>query len=57
MHECPDCGFACDCDGEDTWFEEYPDCECDCYNSDEEDSTLLDDSWREMQNEQAEGTL
>lgn len=21
MHECPDCGMACDCDGEDTWLE------------------------------------
>lgn len=23
MHECPDCGQAGDCDGEDTWFD-YP---------------------------------
>jgi hypothetical protein len=21
MHECPHCGFGCDCDGEDTWYE------------------------------------
>ncbi len=21
MHECPNCGQACDCDGEDTWYE------------------------------------
>lgn len=21
MHECPECGQACDCDGEDTWFD------------------------------------
>ena len=36
MHECPDCGQACDCDGEDTWFNECPDnCECDCWLADE----------------------
>lgn len=36
MHECPDCGQACDCDGEDTWFDECPDnCECDCWLADE----------------------
>ena len=33
MHECPDCGQACDCDGEDTWFDwdsdEALNCECD----------------------------
>ena len=33
MHECPECGQACDCDGEDTWHEwdsgEAEDCECD----------------------------
>ena len=32
MHECPERGMACDCDGEDTWFD-YPynmDCEHDC---------------------------
>jgi hypothetical protein len=22
MHSCPDCGQACDCDGEDTWIDE-----------------------------------
>ena len=27
MHECPDCGQDCDCDGEDTWWDNYPDCE------------------------------
>lgn len=21
MHACPDCGMACDCDGEDTWMD------------------------------------
>jgi hypothetical protein len=27
MHECPDCGQACDCDGEDTWWNNYDQCE------------------------------
>ena len=34
MHECPDCGQACDCDGEDTWHEwdseEAENCSCGC---------------------------
>lgn len=30
MHECECCGFACDCDGEDTWFVQYENCRCDC---------------------------
>lgn len=30
MHECHECGQACDCDGEDTWFDNYPGCICDC---------------------------
>lgn len=34
MHDCPDCGQACDCDGEDTYFgwdsEQAMDCMCDC---------------------------
>ncbi len=25
MHDCLDCGQACDCDGEDTWFDDPPD--------------------------------
>lgn len=32
MHECPGCGMACDCDGEDTWFD-WPfnsHCTCQC---------------------------
>lgn len=33
MHECPDCGQACCCDGEDTWLESNSgSCECDCWN-------------------------
>jgi hypothetical protein len=27
MHSCPDCGQACDCDGEDTWIDSNED-EC-----------------------------
>jgi len=27
MHECPECGQACDCDGEDVW-NEYAGLEC-----------------------------
>jgi hypothetical protein len=34
MHECPACGQACDCDGEDTWHEfdspEVEGCICGC---------------------------
>lgn len=28
MHDCPDCGEACDCDGEDTWVDINDEC-CD----------------------------
>ena len=38
MHECPECGKACDCDGEDTWFENYQFCECDCWYEPDYDS-------------------
>jgi hypothetical protein len=37
MHECPDCGQTCDCDMDDTWFDDFEtylhcshDCEEDC---------------------------
>ena len=31
MHECPICGQACDCIGDDTWNDrETVDCVCDC---------------------------
>ena len=39
MHECPECGQACDCDGEDTWFD-FPynlDCTHDCEPDSDED--------------------
>lgn len=37
MHECPNCGYACDCDGEDTWWDDYPSCACDCDAQDDDD--------------------
>ncbi len=47
MHECPNCGMICDCDGDDLFSETPPiDCQCDCedefddeddYDHDEED--------------------
>jgi hypothetical protein len=31
MHTCPKCWQACDCDGEDTWYDEEPtDCSHNC---------------------------
>lgn len=36
MHECPECGQACDCDGDDTWIG-WPaniDCSHECENDD-----------------------
>lgn len=44
MHECPICGQACDCDGEDTWYG-YPynmDCTCNC---EEEERDNYDDDY------------
>lgn len=37
MHECYSCGQACDCDSEDTWYDDDPECTCDCQDSDEGD--------------------
>lgn len=34
MHECPECGQACDCDNEDTWFDSPVDCLHDCEDLD-----------------------
>lgn len=38
MHECPDCGQACTCDGDDTWFENVTYCvhDCDDFDGDDE---------------------
>lgn len=38
MHDCPDCGYACDCDIEDTWWDEAPDdCSHECDDFDDFD--------------------
>lgn len=47
MHECPECGQACDCDGEDTWIG-YPynlDCTHDCEDEWREDYDNFDDDY------------
>ena len=42
MHECPICGQACDCIGDDTWDDtEAYECEHDC--EDDEEETWFDD--------------
>jgi hypothetical protein len=44
MHDCHDCGQACDCDGDDVWRTAPPDCHCDCYDApDDYDPTEWDD--------------
>lgn len=40
MHSCPDCDQACDCDGDDTWFDDVDECCHDC-DEDPEDDELL----------------
>lgn len=41
MHECPDCGMACDCDCDDLWSDVPPkDCACLC-----EDEQADEDVW------------
>jgi hypothetical protein len=54
MHECPDCGQACDCDGEDTWFSiiDPEDCECPCLDEEEED---CDDDYDGMDGDHVSG--
>lgn len=37
MHDCPECGQACDCDSEDTWIDSPDWCEHDCEPEDEDD--------------------
>ena len=37
MHECPRCGQACDCIGDDLWCDaEAEFCECDCEDEDDD---------------------
>ena len=48
MHDCPECGQACDCDGEDTWNSGpwvYLHCQHDC--DPEEDDFFDDDEYEE----------
>ena len=37
MHECPECGQACDCDGEDIWNDFFQACDHDCEPMEDED--------------------
>jgi hypothetical protein len=37
MHDCPECGEACYCDGEDHGQEAPDDCDHDCEDRDEDD--------------------
>jgi hypothetical protein len=56
MHDCPECGMACDCDGEDTWVG-WPaniDCSHDCEeewdrDDDQFDDDCEDEAWVEIQ--------
>ena len=44
MHECPVCGMACDCDGEDTWMPAPTFCECEgSHEKEDEDEDDYDD--------------
>ena len=47
MHECPECGQACDCDGEDVWhsFPYNLDCthECELFDEDDVDEYIPPD--------------
>lgn len=46
MHECPECGQACDCDLEDIWWDDFPNCTHNCEPEEENDggySACLDD--------------
>jgi hypothetical protein len=41
-HECPYCGQACYCDGDDTWMDAvYTKCDCPC--DEDEDDDMSDD--------------
>lgn len=43
MHECLDCGMACDCDGEDTWLDDFADLNC-VHECEEEGEDDFDDN-------------
>lgn len=39
MHNCPSCGYPCDCDGEDTYVyvEPFEGCQCQCELDEDDD--------------------
>jgi hypothetical protein len=43
MHECPECGQACDCDGDDLWQDAPAMCRCACDDLDAADDDDDDD--------------
>ncbi len=44
MHECPECGMVCDCDGEDVWNDAAAEtCEHEC--EDDEIDTITYAQW------------
>jgi hypothetical protein len=43
MHDCPNCGMACDCDLEDTWLEAPDDCCHECESLDDDDYLVIFD--------------
>lgn len=47
MHECPDCGQACDCDGEDVWTDYNRNCAHICKEDDDDfyDDDFFDDDY------------
>jgi len=45
VHECPDCGMVCDCDGEDTWNDSDVCIGHDC----EEENDDYDDDYFEVE--------
>lgn len=44
MHECPFCGQACNCDGEDTWLNPPDHCQCECLDEYDEEN---DEEWND----------
>jgi hypothetical protein len=54
MHECGECGQACDCDGEDTWFDDlqtYLNCSHECEEFDDDEDDLSPDFQYDMLDE------
>jgi hypothetical protein len=42
MHDCPECGESCDCDGEDHEQPAPPDCRHECDDDDDGDDDIGD---------------